>query len=209
MRGGSAQGTGGPDPMTIPAEYRGWLGRVSEEKTVPQLRRFVEAGGTLLAIGSSTDLGELLGLPLGNHLAEMGPDGSERPLPPEKFYIPGSLLRVEVNPNHPLAYGMAKEATVVFDNSPVFRLLPDAALRGTTAVAWFAGTHLLQSGWAWGEPYLDGGAAIVASSLGAGKVILLGPEVAFRGQPHGTFKLLFNGVLWGSSGTAPSGTVSP
>jgi hypothetical protein len=209
MRGGSAEGTGGPDPMAIPAEYRTWLGRVSEEKTVPQLRRFVEAGGTVLAIGSSTDLGEVLGLPLKNHLSEMAPDGSERPLPPEKFYIPGSLLRVQVNPNHPLAYGMAAEATVVFDNSPVFRLLPDAAMQRVVPVAWFAGTRTLQSGWAWGEAYLDGGTAIVAAPLGAGKVILLGPEVAFRGQPHGTFKFLFNGVLWGAAGAPSLGTVSP
>lgn len=64
---------------------------------------------------------------------------------------------------------------MVFDNSPVLRLLPEAVLRRTTAVAWFAGTHVLQSGWAWGEPYQDGGAATVASSLGAGKAMLLGP----------------------------------
>jgi len=32
-------------------------------------------------------------------------------------------------------------------------------------------------------------------------MIVLGPEVTFRGQPHGTFKLLFNGLYYGSGKT--------
>jgi hypothetical protein len=46
-----ATGGGQPAPESIPAEYRDWLGRVSVTTTVPALRQFVEAGGTLLAIG--------------------------------------------------------------------------------------------------------------------------------------------------------------
>jgi len=64
-------------------------------------------------------------------------------------------------------------------------------------VAWFSGTKVLDSGWAWGQAYLDGGVAAVAARVGAGSVALLGPEVAFRAQPHATFKLLFNGLLFG------------
>ena len=209
MRGGSAEAGTGPDPMTIPAEYRGWLGRINEDKTIPQLRRFVEAGGTVVTIGSSTDMGELLGLPVKDHLTEMDREGRERPLPAEKFYIPGSLLRVSVDNTNPLAFGMPDQVDVVFDNSPVFRLSPDAASKKTTAVAWFAGPKVLDSGWAWGQEYLEGGTAAVAASVGAGKVLLLGPEVAFRGQPHGTFKFLFNGVLLGSATATGPSAVSP
>ena len=57
----------------------------------------------------------------------------------------------------------------------------------------------LASGWAWGQQYLAGGAAVAESTIGEGKVILYGPEVAFRAQPHGTFKLLFNGIYYGSA----------
>ncbi len=208
MRGGSAEGGSGPDPMTIPAEYRGWLGRISEDKTIPQLKQFVEAGGTIVTIGSSTGMGELLGLPVTDHLTEMDRGGAERPLPPEKFYIPGSLLRVSVDNSNPLAFGMPDQVDVVFDNSPVFRLAPDAALKKTSAVAWFASPKVLDSGWAWGQEYLEGGAAAVAASVGRGKVVLLGPEVAFRGQPHATFKFLFNGVLLGTAATGSSTAVS-
>jgi hypothetical protein len=59
----------------------------------------------------------------------------------------------------------------------------------------------LDSGWAWGQQYLKGGVAVAEASVGEGKVIILGPEVTFRGQPHGTFKLLFNGLYYGSAKT--------
>jgi hypothetical protein len=28
---------------------------------------------------------------------------------------------------------------------------------------------------------------------------MFGPEIAFRAQPHGTFKFLFNGIYYGSA----------
>jgi len=107
-----------------------------------------------------------------------------------------------VDNTSPLAYGMPDQVDVVFDNSPVFRLAPDAAQKQTSAVAWFAAPKVLDSGWAWGQEYLEGGAAVVAANLGHGKVVLLGPEVAFRGQPHGTFRLLFNAVQWSTAAGA-------
>ena len=70
-------------------------------------------------------------------------------------------------------------------------------------VGWFQGPQVLASGWAWGQQYLDGGTAIAEASLGEGKVVLLGPEVNFRDQPHATFKLLFNGLYYGSAKPAP------
>ena len=43
-----------PNPDDTPEEYRKMLGRVTTETTVPQLRKFVEAGGTIVTIGDST-----------------------------------------------------------------------------------------------------------------------------------------------------------
>src|SRR5580692_10560276 len=37
-RGGGGGGRGGPDPQSVPEEYRGWLGRITEEKTMPQIK---------------------------------------------------------------------------------------------------------------------------------------------------------------------------
>src|SRR5439155_1228305 len=75
-----------PPPETIPAEFKNRLGRVSVQKTVPLLRQFLTDGGTIIAIGSSTGLGQHIGLPLASHLVSDG-----KPLPRSKFYVPGSL----------------------------------------------------------------------------------------------------------------------
>jgi hypothetical protein len=78
----------------------------------------------------------------------------------------------------------------------VFRLLPDAKLKGVQAVSWFPNTEPLRSGWAWGQHYLNGGATAVEANVGKGKVLLFGPEITFRGQPHGSFNFLFNSVYY-------------
>jgi hypothetical protein len=35
------------------------------------------------------------------------------------------------------------------------------------------------------------------ATVGKGSLMLLGPEVLFRSQPHGTFKLVFNAFYGG------------
>jgi hypothetical protein len=92
---------------------------------------------------------------------------------------------------------MGDTADVVFNRSPVFKLKPEAHLEGVRPVAWFDGKAPLRSGWAWGQHYLEGGCAVLEAEVGKGKLVLFGPEIAFRGQPHGTFKLLFNGLYLG------------
>jgi hypothetical protein len=184
---GRGAGRGGApiDPMSIPEEYRATLGRISEEKTIPEIKKFVESGGSIVTVGSSTTMAELLGVPVSNHLAD---------LPRDKFYIPGSLMRTAIDNTNPLAYGMPKTVEVFFDNSPVFNVGA-----GVKSVASFAGKDTLDSGWAWGQEYLDGGTAVAEAKVGEGKVMMMGPEVTFRGEPHATFKLLFNGILYGNA----------
>jgi hypothetical protein len=201
-RGGGGGGRGGN--ATVPEEYRAMQGRVSEEITIPALKKFVELGGTLVTIGSSTNsAAAAFGLPVKSYLTEMGADGRERNLPADKFYIPGSLLKMSVDNTNPLAYGMPKQVDVFFDNSPVFKLEPTVEIEHTSPVGWFAGKQVLDSGWAWGQQYLDGGTAVAESTVGEGKVVLLGPEVNFRDQPHGTYKLLFNSLYYGNAKSAP------
>ena len=181
----------------VPAEYQDRMGSVSIARTVPQLKAFLEAGGTILTIGSSTSLAAHLGLPLTNPLVEQLANGTTRPLPREKYYLPGSILEGTVDADHPLAYGVGRSVHFVFDNSPVFQLLPEAARMGIQPVAWFGDRRPLRSGWAWGEHYLAGQITVAEAPVGKGRLVLFGPEIAFRAQPHGTFPFLFNGIFLG------------
>jgi len=199
--GGGGFGGGQPAADAIPADFRGWLGRVTVAKTVPELKKFVENGGTILTIGSSTTLGYHFGLPIKDALVERV-NGAERPLPREKFYVPGSILDARVDNTYPLAYGMPEHAMVFYDESPAFRLEPDAALKGVRPVAWYDSPTPLRSGWAWGQQYLDQAVSIVEAPVGKGRVVLFGNEVNWRGQPHGTFKLLFNGIYLNAASTS-------
>ena len=155
----------------------------------------------MLTIGSSTNLAYHAGLPIANALTEKLEDGTERPLPRAKLFVPGSVLRVFVDTTNPLAYGLPEKLDVNFNNSPVFKLLPEASLKGVRPVAWFDNKDPLRSGWAWGKHYLYGGIAVVEADMGKGKLFLFGPEITRRAQPHGTFKFLFNGIYYGGSTT--------
>jgi hypothetical protein len=194
-----------PSAESIPAEYRDRLGRVTIAKTVPQIKAFLEQGGTVLTIGSSTTLAYHLKLPISNALVEAA-SGTFRPLPQDKFYIPGSILRASVDTANPLGQGVMPTVDVFFDHSPAFRLDPDAAQHGVRAVAWYDSSHPLRSGWAWGQHYLDQTVAIAEAPVGNGRLLLFGPEILFRGQPHGTFKFFFNGLYLGGLGMPRAST---
>jgi hypothetical protein len=181
-----------PNADSLPAEYRSHLGRITPQKSIPELRKFLEAGGHIVTIGSSANLAYQLDLPVRDALVELT-GGKERRLPGEKFYIPGSVLRVNLDTTNQAAWGMDSIADVYFDQSPVFHINPAAFTNGSIRpIAWFATDHPLRSGWAWGQAYLRDGVTAFEASVGQGKLYVFGPEITFRAQTHGTFKLLFN-----------------
>jgi len=182
-----------PKPEDVPIEFRDRLGRINADTSVPQLKKFLEEGGSIVTIGSSTNLAYHLKLPVRNALVEMGSNNQERPLPAEKFYIPGSLLTATFDSTQAATFGMRSRTDVYFDASPVFKLAPEAVVNGNVRpLAWFASDKVLRSGWAWGQAYLKDGVAAFVANVGKGKLYAFGPEITFRGQAQGTFKLLFN-----------------
>jgi hypothetical protein len=82
----------------------------------------------------------------------------------------------------------------------VFRLQPGAGLQGVRAVAWFDSATPLRSGWAWGQGYLNHGVTAAVANVGKGRLVIFGPEITNRAQPHATFKLLFNGIYYKTGG---------
>lgn len=183
-----------PKPEEIPAEYRAWLGKISDEKTLPQIADFVKGGGTVVAIGASTRLATALGAPVDVATAKTE-NGQVKPYTNREFYIPGSVLRAKVDPKQPLAYGAPADIDVFFDRSPTFTL--KAGAQGVAKVSWFDTDKPLRSGWAVGQEKLNGSTAMLDIDLGKGKIFAFGPEITQRAQSWGTFKFLFNGLLYG------------
>jgi hypothetical protein len=187
-RGGGG-GRAGFTPQPIPQEFARRQGSVSAA-TLDKIRQFVEAGGTVIGIAASAEsLIQAFKLPLTNHLVENG-----QPLGRDKYFVPGSVLRVAVDPANPLAHGYGKEVDIFFDNNPVWRPNPSAGAGDVRAVAWFASPTPLRSGWAWGQKYLDKGIQMAETTVGKGRVLLFGNEVLFRSQPHGNYRFFFNGL---------------
>ncbi|MGE5837100.1 MAG: peptidase, partial [Acidobacteriota bacterium] len=183
-RGGG--GRAGFTPEPIPQELARRQGSVTAA-TLDKIRQFVEGGGTVIGIAASAEsLVQAFKLPLANHLVENG-----NPLGRDKYYVPGSVLRLAVDPANPLAHGYGKEVDVFFDNNPVWRATGTGDMR---AVAWFASPSPLRSGWAWGQKYLDKGIEMAETTIGKGRVLLFGNELIFRSQPHGSFRFFFNGL---------------
>ena len=184
----------GHGPGTMPGEYVGGVAG----RGVAQLDAFVRNGGTLIAFDDASDFAiAQLGLPLRNTV---------RDVPPEVFFIPGSLVHATIDVTHPLAHGMQPQTAVSFQRSRVFEIVelskrreggtvrtPDAPVPPVEVIARYARGGLLASGWAMGEDrFLAGRPAMVRVRHGRGTVILFAFRPQFRGQPHGTYKLIFN-----------------
>ncbi|MGE0582920.1 MAG: M14 metallopeptidase family protein [Steroidobacteraceae bacterium] len=170
----------------MPPEYVGGMGTAG----AAALRRFVERGGTLVALDEASTLAiQQFGLPVRESTAK---------LPEEEFYVPGSLIRLRVEPDHPIAYGMPRESAAFFVNSRAFEVLPrphDAPSRSVDVAAYYADKDLLLSGLQVGaQRHLAGKPAVVRVRVERGNVVLVGFRPQFRAQSSATFKLLFNAL---------------
>jgi hypothetical protein len=167
----------------------GFVGGLGSEGA-DSLRAFVRAGGTLVFLSDSTDYAiEELHLPVKNML---------KGLKPSEFFAPGSILRAVVA--EPAAWrfgtwtaGVPSEVSVYFDRGQAFEIEEAARTAESAAVLLSYAKHEpLESGWLLGPQKIEGKAALVdVTSLG-GHVFLFGFRPQYRGQPHGTFRLLFN-----------------
>ena len=170
-------------PTSIPAEFRGWLGRVTVAKTVAgaqEVRR--ERRHRSLTIGSSTSLGHHLGLPLRERAGRDRQRRVTRPLPREKYYVPGSILEARSTTRNPLAYGMDEQGDGLLRRARRSVCSRKRITRGVKPVAVVRQPrHRCEAGWAWGQQYLDQAVSIVDAPVGKGRVVLFGNEVLWRG----------------------------
>jgi zinc carboxypeptidase len=149
--------------------------------------QFVRGGGTVVCLSNASAFAiQQLGLPVKNAVAG---------LRPEEFFLRGSIVEVTADPSHPVMAGMPDQAAVFVDGSPVFETLD--GFKGTVLARYQDSGSPLLSGYLIGETFLHGKAAALDVQLDAGHVVLLGFRPEWRGQPFGTFRVLFNAALYG------------
>jgi hypothetical protein len=204
-----------------------WAYGVGEEGW-QKLRKWVQEGGTLAAIGSAVETArELVDLPMEGSLpkqeavsqgeATIPVDEADRRVrdvfqsparlmttlkekvvdPSSIFYCPGSLIWNELNPNHPVAYGMPSRWPVFFRRDQAYRLRPGFDSSAEVVARYPAKGGLVASGWLLGGELLRDQANVMAFQVGRGNVVTLASQVGFRAQTRATFKLLLNAIFQG------------
>jgi hypothetical protein len=166
---------------SVPPQYEGGIGGAG----VRVLDAFVRGGGTLVCFNRSSLFAiDQLHLPVKNAVA-----GARR----QEFFTGGSILQVEVDTSQPVMAGMPDRAAIFVDGSPVFETTD--AFNGEVLARYQSAGSPLMSGYLLGEKHLNGKAAALSVRLDKGQVVLLGFRPQWRGQPFGTFRLIFNALL--------------
>ena len=164
-----------------PAPFAGGVGQDGAEA----LREFVLDGGTLVALNEGSRFAvQALLLPVRNVL-----EG----LPDDDFYAPGSIFRIQLDPNHPVSRGVPWQTVAWFEHSPAYEVLDTTAVQ---VIARYPADpqRVLASGWVVHPERIAGRAALVEVKRGAGRVILFGFRPQYRGQAIATYPLLFNSL---------------
>jgi hypothetical protein len=196
--GGGGGGGFGGGPDNTPAEYKSGFGADG----VKALQAFVQKGGTLLTFANAGDLAiQRFSLPVRNIVSG---------LPSKTFWSPGSTLRVNFANSNPLVYGMPAEGLALFmAGGQVYEVTSTDRSQDVEILSTYVERDILQSGWLLGEQVIAKKAAAVSVKHGDGKVVLIGFRPQHRDQTHGTFKLVFNALLNGPTGAAPTTTTAP
>jgi len=175
---------------SVPPRYVGGIGA----EGVRELDAFVRSGGTLVTLNGSSDFAiEQLHLPVRNVIDDVAR---------EEYFVGGAIVELIVDPSHPVMSGMSERSKVFVASSPVFTT--EEGFEGRVLAKYAENGSPLLSGYFLGEEHVQGYAAALEVEHGAGRVILLGLKPQWRGQPFGTFKVLFNAVLY--SGAVASQT---
>lgn len=185
---------------SMPAKFTGGIGLDG----VKAIESYAQNGGMLIFFDAASDMAiEQFGLPVRNVISNLSSS---------QFFIPGSLIRMKVNTDNRLALGMMDEVAASFNRSRAFEKIKqrksgeggieeieDAAKAVVNEVTTYASKDLLMSGWAMGEErYLRNRSAMVHLPYENGNIVLFGFRPQFRGQPRGTYKLIFNAIYMGA-----------
>jgi hypothetical protein len=163
----------------LPPEYTGGLGDEGSQA----LMSFVRNGGRVVAVEEATDF--FIGI------FDLGISNAVERLPPEDFFIPGSILSVDLEVGHAINRGKGETTPAWFWRSSRAFDVQDPRVE---VVARYAEANPLLSGWLLGPEYLAGKPAILEAKIGEGSIVLFGFQPDYRGQTVMTWPLLFNAL---------------
>jgi hypothetical protein len=169
---------------SFPPEYEGGIGK----EGVEALKSFVEQGGILVTLNSACGLAF--------NEFEVPAENAIEKIDRSKFFCPGSILRVKVDNKTPVGYGMPSEAAIMFYQGMAIQTQIPPIGWGREVVARFPEDDILLSGWLFGEDVIARKAAVVDIQNKKGHIILIGFPCQHRAQSHGTYKFLFNSLLY-------------
>ena len=183
---GTRQVMDGMAPGSVPGQYAGGIGETGAQ----ELRDFVTAGGTLVALGNASMFAiDQFNLAVTNVVAGLRQD---------QFFCSGSLLRAEIKePGHPVTAGLPAMPALMFERNPVFETRRE--FRGKVLASYPKDRSPLLSGFLLGADRMEGKAAALDANYGQGHIILLGFRPQWRGQSHGTYKFFFNALYYNPS----------
>jgi len=168
----------------LPPEYQGGIGK----EGVKAIKTFVEKGGILITLNQACKFAfKEFKVPARDSLERM--DRS-------KFFCPTSLLRIKVDSQTPVGFGMREETAVMFSRSLAMDTWIPSGAMDRRVVARFPEEKILMSGWLLGEERIARKAAVVDVKYKKGRIILIGIRCQNRAQTHGTYKFLFNSILY-------------
>jgi hypothetical protein len=106
--------------------------------------------------------------------------------------VPGSLIRVQLDPSSPLADGVGGFAWVLYEADRILN-----AVGGTAPVTYpaFGSPDFAVSGLATGSDRLGGTAAVVDEPMGDGRTIVFSTDPNFRAWTDGMQQVLWNAIL--------------
>ena len=195
------------DKYTTLVMVSGTYGQISE-KDIKKIKDWVSKGNTLVTIGSASSWAIKKEI-VSESLVETKKDSvfsRKRYIDAREYIgreaIGGSILSVDLDLTHPLAFGYRDKSIPVYKNNNVFLSKSESQY---SSVALYSK-----------EPHIDGyisknnmeknikgSASLIVSSIGSGRAVLFADNPNFRGTWYGTNKLFLNAIFFGSNISVP------
>jgi len=190
--------------IMVSSEYENLL-----KKDVNKIKKWVGKGNTLITIGTSCSWA------ISNNLVKESLVEPENDLTENrKRYVDaseyigrekigGSILSVDLDLTHPLAFGYNDEKIPVYKNNNVF--INKSKNEYSSVAVYSEKFHI--DGYVSDlnkRDYIPGSASLIVSEINDGRVILFADNPNFRGSWYGTNKLFLNAIFLGNNITIPS-----